>query len=312
MKKTISIILALSGLLVLLPGAKAQNMSDMCINEVLVINTDDYMDNFGHRSGWLELFNTSYGTVDIGGCYLTNDPGNLTKYMIPRGDVLTKVKPRQHILFWADSIPARGTFHLNFKLENSDEVYLVSSDGTTIIDKISIPKNDIEANVSYGRFKDGITVHKEDGNIDKGQTWGILDKTTPSSANFGAGIEQPGMKLKEMDPYGVIMALTSMSIVFLSLIFLYLVFKHIGKYNVNKSKARALAASAGMNKKTLTDTDEVPGEVYAAIAAALHSYFRDDETHDLENTVLTIDKVKRNYSPWSSKIYTLRETPQKK
>jgi Na+-transporting methylmalonyl-CoA/oxaloacetate decarboxylase gamma subunit len=312
MKKTISIILALSGLLMFMPGAKAQNMSDMCINEVLVVNTDDYMDNFGHRSGWLELFNTSYGTVDIGGCYLTNDPGNLTKYMIPRGDVLTKVKPRQHILFWADSIPARGTFHLNFKLENSDEVYLVSSDGTTIIDKISIPLNEIEANISYGRFKDGITLYKEDGSIDSEQTWGTLKQTTPNSSNYGAGTEQPGMKLKEMDPYGAIMSITSMSIVFLSLIFLYLVFKHIGKYNVNKSKARALAVSAGMGKKSLTDTDEIPGEVYAAIATALHAYFQDDETHDLENTVLTIDKVKRNYSPWSSKIYTLRETPQKK
>ena len=31
----------------------------------------------------------------------------------------------------------------------------------------------------------------------------------------------------------------------------------------------------------------------------------------VEETVLTITRVKRSYSPWSSKIYTLRETPKK-
>ena len=35
-------------------------------------------------------------------------------------------------------------------------------------------------------------------------------------------------------------------------------------------------------------------------------------THDIEETILTINKVKRTYSPWSSKIYTLRETPMRR
>ena len=35
-------------------------------------------------------------------------------------------------------------------------------------------------------------------------------------------------------------------------------------------------------------------------------------THDSENTILTINKVKRAYSPWSSKIYSLREVPNRK
>jgi hypothetical protein len=52
---------------------------------------------------------------------------------------------------------------------------------------------------------------------------------------------------------------------------------------------------------------EIPGEVYAAIAMAL--YDADEEEHDIENTVITIDRVIRNYSPWSSKIYQLRDIP---
>lgn len=36
-----------------------------------------------------------------------------------------------------------------------------------------------------------------------------------------------------------------------------------------------------------------------------------DDNHDVENTVLTIRKVARTYSPWSSKIYSLRDVPRK-
>lgn len=43
--------------------------------------------------------------------------------------------------------------------------------------------------------------------------------------------------------------------------------------------------------------------VYAAIATAIHLY--GEELHDVENAVLTINKVSRTYSPWSSKIHGL-------
>ena len=66
------------------------------------------------------------------------------------------------------------------------------------------------------------------------------------------------------------------------------------------------------DKKEAKDANlgESPGEVYAAIALAMHELQSD--VHDVENTILTINKVKRTYSPWSSKIYTLRETPHRK
>ena len=50
-------------------------------------------------------------------------------------------------------------------------------------------------------------------------------------------------------------------------------------------------------------------EVYAAIAMALYEVA--EEVHDIENAVLTIKTVDRTYSPWSSKIYTLREIPRR-
>ena len=54
---------------------------------------------------------------------------------------------------------------------------------------------------------------------------------------------------------------------------------------------------------------ELSGEVLAAISAAI--YEMEQDVHDIESTILTIDEVKRNYSPWSSKIYSLRQLPKK-
>ena len=51
------------------------------------------------------------------------------------------------------------------------------------------------------------------------------------------------------------------------------------------------------------------GEVYAAIAMAIHEITESE--HDEENAVLTIKNIDRSYSPWSSKIYTLREIPRR-
>ena len=57
----------------------AQNVNEMLINEVLVKNETSLVDGFGNRNGWIELLNSSYGTVDIGGCYLSNDTRNMKK-----------------------------------------------------------------------------------------------------------------------------------------------------------------------------------------------------------------------------------------
>lgn len=305
MKKIIKIFL-LSGLLLSGHNLLAQNQREIRINEFLVINKDDFEDDFGHKSGWIELFNSSYGTINIGGCYLTNDPNNLTKYIIPKGDATTKIKPRQHVLFWADNQPFRGTYHINFTLTESNEILFVSSDGKTIIDRIKINHSQLDTNVSFGRINDGIG--STDGN---GEGWGILERTSPSTINSGAEKEPASVVFKKADPYGVIMAFTAMSVVFLALILLYVAFKLVGNNSIRRNKQRAVE-TAEKDGVEITSQEDSNAEQLAAIAAALHTYLEESEVHDLENTILTISKVTKHYSPWSSKIYTLRETPQKK
>ena len=276
-------------------GAQAQRATSMRINEVLVINEDNFVDDYGKRHGWIELFNTSAGTVNIAGCFLTDDKNNPKKYPIPKGDVLTQIPPHQHTLFWADGEPNRGTFHVNFTLDPSKENYiaLYDADGKSLIDEITIPAAQ-KPDVSYGRIIDG----KEE--------WAQLTKVTPSTNNLTLDSNEKIENFKTNDSLGIGMTITAMAVVFLGLLLLFLIFKQVGKAAIAASKRNAQKAGAPVNVNT---PDEVSGEVFAAIATAF--YEMSDDNHDIEHTVLTIRKVRRAYSPWSSKIYSLRETPRK-
>lgn len=52
---------------------------------------------------------------------------------------------------------------------------------------------------------------------------------------------------------------------------------------------------------TVKDKGEIPSADIVAIAMALHLFY--DEVHDDESNVITIKRIERRYSPWSSKIY---------
>ncbi|MDA3906079.1 MAG: OadG family transporter subunit [Bacteroidales bacterium] len=65
-----------------------------------------------------------------------------------------------------------------------------------------------------------------------------------------------------------------------------------------------------LRKKADTGDEEfselpVTGEVSAAISAALYLFL--NEQHDAESGKITIKEVSRKYSPWSSKIYGMRQ-----
>ena len=218
------------------------------------------------------------------------------KYPIPKGDVLTQIQPRQHTLFWADGQPGRGTFHVNFVLDPSKENYvaLYDADGKTLIDEITIPAGQL-ADISYGRVIDGE------------KDWAQLKKVTPSTNNLTLDSNEKIDNFRVNDSLGIGMTITAMAVVFLGLFLLYIIFKQIGKLSIAASK-RNVEKAVGSASVT-ADAGQESGEIFAAIATALYEMSYDN--HDIENTVLTIRKVQRAYSPWSSKLYGLRQTPQK-
>ncbi|MDR2497453.1 MAG: OadG family protein [Tannerellaceae bacterium] len=280
-------------MIVVTVAARAQRTTSMRINEALVINDDNFLDDYGKKSGWLELYNTSANVVNVAGCFLTDDINDPKKYPIPKGDVLTRVSPRQHVLFWVDSMAWHGTFHVNFsfKPDRANFIAFFDSDGKTLIDSVTIPAGQ-QSDVSYGRLVDG------------GDQWVSFTKVTPSTNNKTLDSNERIDNFKSNDGVGVGMTVTAMCVVFLGLIMLYCVFKFVAYLAILLTTKRAKKASDDVQL-----SGEISGEVLAAISAAL--YELDEDVHDIERTILTIQKVRRNYSPWSSKIYTLREAPRK-
>lgn len=108
------------------------------------------------------------------------------------------------------------------------------------------------------------------------------------------------------DSWGGAITIIAMSIVVSALVILSLLFLGFGKISeaiMNRRKKETRAASN--RQQAHNDDHEVDsGEAIAAIAMALSEHF--GEGHDIEDTILTIRRMKRAYSPWNSKIYNLR------
>lgn len=105
------------------------------------------------------------------------------------------------------------------------------------------------------------------------------------------------------DSWGGAITIIAMGIVVSALVILSLLFLGFGKISES-----LLAKKKRQTSKISAEHHEVDsGEAIAAIAAALAEHFK--EGHDYEDTILTIRRMKRAYSPWNSKIYNLRVVP---
>jgi glutaconyl-CoA/methylmalonyl-CoA decarboxylase subunit delta len=109
----------------------------------------------------------------------------------------------------------------------------------------------------------------------------------------------------KLDPLGIGMTVIGYVVVFVALLLLYLLFFNLTK--VLQINVKRLLRREGKVVEVKEDLS-ISGEVNAAIAMALHLYY--SEMHDKEDTVLTINQTSRTYSPWSSKIYGLRQHPR--
>ena len=60
----------------------------------------------------------------------------------------------------------------------------------------------------------------------------------------------------------------------------------------------------GIAETTAAEAAETGLDAEAAIATALYLYF--NEMHDEESDIITVTRVSKTYSPWSSKLYSMR------
>lgn len=297
-----NLILTLLFMALAVGGAMAQGRRALRINEIMVVNDSNIVDGYGRHSAWIELFNSAFAPLEISKVYLTNDPAHKQLYPVPVGDVNTKIPKRQHVVFWADNRPSDGTFHTNFELTPGVENYIaiIDADGKTVIDEVTVPA-DLAANTTYARSLDGAGVwERRDGKT-------ATDYITPSSNNIIKEGNAKARMFAEQDENGFGLTIIAMAIVFSALLMLSICFYFISRIGAavqhrNRIKAQPSAANEPASERVSTT-----GEELAAIVMALHEHLN---VHDNESTILTLNKVRKAYSPWSSKIYSLRQLPQ--
>ena len=120
------------------------------INEILSLNNNTILDDFGDRSDWIELYNTSEDTVDLSSWYLSDDENNVLKWIFPD----TSICPHGFILiFCSGRDTLSGYLHSSFKLKSSGEPVFLSDAYHNLVDYF-LPVS-LENDVSYGRKNDG-------------------------------------------------------------------------------------------------------------------------------------------------------------
>ena len=296
-------------------GLSAQNA--VRISEVQTINRSGLVDESGQRSAWIEFKNVTAATTNMAGMFLTDDPDEPAKYPIRSGSVKTAIAPNQSFVLFLDGRADRGTLHSGLVLDPTKEttIYLYEGDGVNLVDRITVPVLAPDQSYAYR-----ITNEKtgEGG-------WEVVDTPTPGELNYYVHGNQNVEEFKTQDPYGLVMTLISMSVVFIGLILLYFVFGTMGR-RFNKrddeekapSKKEPKKAAAPIVKNAKAGT--APDAVQAAIAMALSDYFGDGTRAAIamalyeiritsEQTGMITLRRDPRHSAWTDKSLTMRRLP---
>lgn len=157
-------------------------------------------------------------------------------------------------------------------------------------------------------------------NVEIGEQYEALPQTPPSQqVNYIEESElarkmnqaKKAENAKQYDSYGGGITIIAMCIVIGALIVLSLLFYIFGNISswflTHKKKQTAKVLKSGGIQATEDDSPD-SGETIAAISAALAQHFATD--HDMQDTILTIRRMRKAYSPWNSKIYNMRHQPE--
>lgn len=108
--------------------------------------------------------------------------------------------------------------------------------------------------------------------------------------------------ISALNTENITIAVVGYVIVFFALVVLYFVFSSIPKIiNLRIRKRLLLKGDTQLSEER---DFSIQGPVAVAIAMALYTHL--NEIHDDEDNVMTIKRVARVYSPWSSKIHGMK------
>jgi len=130
-----------------IPTLSAQ---DVVINEILASSDSisGISDFQGQYDDWIELYNTTSSSIDLGGWGLSDDVLNLDKWTIPAS---TTIEPDAYLIIWCDN-DSMG-LHTNFRLDKEGEVLTPSNMAGVVINQISY--TNLSTNISHARVPNG-------------------------------------------------------------------------------------------------------------------------------------------------------------
>ena len=149
------------------------------VSEFLAENSGGLLDGDGDSSDWIEIYNPSLTALDMDGYFLSDDSGDLQKWMFP---AQTYVQPQECLLVYASGKNRQQTglpLHTNFKLKGSGEYLgLISPDGITVLSEYAPEFPAQHEDISYGfRFNPGLTSETS-----------FFSSPTPGSVNSSGGV----------------------------------------------------------------------------------------------------------------------------
>ncbi len=187
-------------------GLLVEKNVTITINELLTANsTTNFDPDYKQFSDWIELYNDTNSTFDIGGYYLSNDIGNLEKWYIPEG---TSISAKGYLLVWADKEDDNlSALHTNFKLSQKGGTVVISNRDGIMIDSITYPKQ--KPDISCGKDSNtGINYMIPSPNHSNYIASSVLSLSTEPSFSLSSGFYNGGALLTLSQPNGAVIFYT--------------------------------------------------------------------------------------------------------
>ncbi|MBO7660853.1 MAG: Ig-like domain-containing protein, partial [Bacteroidaceae bacterium] len=126
---------------------KDATSESLVINEIMAANVDMFMDPSWNYGGFVELYNPSTEDAAIGKFYVSDDPANLKKCVLP--STMGKIPAKGFRTLWFDHSDRHAPTQVNMKLDTDGGTIYISNCEGNIVAQQSYPPS--MARISYAR-----------------------------------------------------------------------------------------------------------------------------------------------------------------
>ena len=165
----------------------------LIINEIMAANVDMFVDPSWNYGGWVELYNPTDMSAKIGLYWVSDDPQNLKKAMLPMR--IGSIPAHGFFTLWFDHADTRKDIgenwlntNVNMKLNTDGGTIYISDDAGNLIASQDYPPAVMRA--SWARTTDG------------GDQWALTAFPTPSATNTTSMFANQQLPMPEIDKPG--------------------------------------------------------------------------------------------------------------